>query len=493
MLRRVAKAFQSRILRRSAASLRYFLLRQGFGGQAFFISHPQSAHLKRFCVLMGGAILLSGCYASSADLSTPAVQDSWMGDEAFDAKRTENLQGWWELFDDAVLNDLVEMALVSSPQRNIAEARILEARGVKRTSRSYLLPQIGASGTAGQQKTTDADSDDYYDAGFDAAWEIDVFGKRRAQLSAGDAQLQGVEALYDDVSLTLIAEIARVYIDYRVAQNQVRIAESNLALQVRTLEIAVALAVVGEGPRLDVERAETIVNATRALLPAFGRQVDAARLQLSVLVGEMPADLAGILAAEGDVPAASVLPVLQAPADIVALRPDVRAAGFALAQASDLADAAVRDLFPTISLSGFFGVADSALSSAKTVWNVAANAAVALIDFGRLEGAIDSARAQEWQTFEAYRQVVIGAVVEVETALSDYAHLRAQRLALSASFDAAERAFSMSLALYREGEIGFLDVLDAQRSLNGVEADLVSALGMQSESLVRLYKSLGVY
>jgi len=153
----------------------------------------------------------------------------------------------------------------------------------------------------------------------------------------------------------------------------------------------------------------------------------------------------------------------------------------------------VRDLFPSLRLNSFFGVTDNALISSRTIWDVGASAAVAILDFGRLEGLIDAARAREVQAFAVYKQSLIDAVVEVETALSDFAHLNKEREALQQSFAAADRAFALSTQLYEEGEVSFLDVLDSQRELNAAEADLVSARIAQAESLVRLYKSLGVY
>lgn len=454
----------------------------------------------RYVILLAGVFVLSGCYASGFKYLEPIVPDMWSGADEKQAqealKHAENisdLRGWWMRFDDDILTHLIEDALASSPQRNIAEARIQEARGAKRTNRSTLFPQVGASGGAGRQTTVQSDAHDYYDAGFDASFELDIFGQERTRASAAQARLQAREADYHDVSLTLIADIMRAYIDYRAAQTQMRIAQRNLDIQNETLQIAKALAEVGEGPQLDVERALTLVNASRASVPSFARASDAARLQLSILTGVMPADLAPLLAHDKAIPGAEVKAVLRAPAEILALRPDVRAARYDLLEATDLADAAVRDLFPTISLNGFFGVTDGALVSSKTIWDVAANAAVAVLDFGRLEGQIDSARAREWQAFEAYRQTVIEAVVEVEKALSDYAHLNKERIALQDSFEAAQRAFGLSSDLYEEGEVGFLDVLDSQRELVAAEADFVSAQAAQAESLVRLYKSLGVY
>lgn len=452
--------------------------------------------MKKYAMLALSSVLLSGCFAGGQDFPTVGFPNMWGGSD-----KSENLtlvmapalKNWWTGFDDPTLNDLVGFALQDSPDRLIAEARILESRGVRRTARSSLFPQLGLSGTAGRQDNAVSAIDDLYEAGFDASYELDIFGKNRKNASAADSQIQALEAQYQDVSLTLIAEVARSYINFRAFQKQSAIAQKNLSIQEQTLELIRQLYEFGEAPQLDVERAENLVNTTKSSIPEFERLATNAKLQLTVLTGKMPDELAVVLDTPADIPQSSALPMLMAPTDVLTLRPDIRAASANLAARTSLAESVTAELFPSLSLSGFYGVTENVLTSSTTIWNVAIGAAVSILDFGRIEGRIDSARAREVQAYQAFRRTVLAAVADVETALADTAYINEQRISLQAAYNNAERAFTLSETLYKEGEISFLDLLDAQRTVNEADAALITSEAAQAESLVRLYKSLGVY
>jgi len=450
-------------------------------------------------IALSGLVLLSGCFLSD-DLRLPPIKDATdytvKVDQEIPIVGQDTLSLWWERFNDPTLDALIEKALLESPDRLMAEAAIAEARGLRRTSLSFLFPQVGASGNIGREDTgasTPSYPDSFYDAGFDASFEIDVFGRNRNNYSASDAQLAAAEEQYHDVSLTLIGEVARSYVDFRAAQNQLRIARKNLKSQEKTLGLIEDLFRLGSAPKLDVERTLNLVNTTRASIPEFKRQEDNARLRLSVLTGVFPQDLIQLLLIDSEIPGSDVSPVLMAPAQVVSARPDVRAAIANLKAGSALRDAAFAELFPTFTLSGFYGVADNALVSTVEPWNIALGAAVRLLDFGRIEGRIDAAEAREMQAYQIYRKTILEAVTEVETALSDYAHISNRYVSLERAYKSANSALELSQTLYKEGEISFLDVLDAQRTANNAEASKVSAKAAQAQALIRLYKSLGVY
>ncbi len=445
-------------------------------------------------LLFSSAALLSGCFAGAPDFGALQFPAVWsVPDEArVEIVQNQALQNWWIQFDDPALNALVDLTLAQSPDRNIARARIEEARGLKRTTRSALFPQISGVGEAGLQDTGLNGVDDFYEAGFDASWEIDIFGRNLKRTSAANAAIEALENRFQDVTLTLIADVTRNYIEYRQFERQVTIALENLETQEQTLELIGAQVDVGEAPQLDVERAKSLVNTTRASIPEFERQAHNTRLRLSVLVGALPEDIKPLLSEKNvPIPGVSVRPVLTAPTAVLMTRPDILAAEANLRQNTKLAEAATRNLLPTFSIGGFFGVADSALVNSATIWNVAAGAAVALLDFGRI-GQIDAARAREVQAYEVYRRTLLNAVSEVETALIDYSHINRQRISLKSALANAESALNLSKQLFTEGEVSFLDVLDAQRTVNQADASLVNANAAQAKSIVRLYKSLGV-
>ena len=448
---------------------------------------------------LSGMLLLSGCVTSDApSLSQLNPPTNWTvhTDDTIEHVDASSLKDWWLRFNDPTLNVLIDETLVSSPDRLIAEAKIAEARGLRKTSRSALFPQIGFSGSKGREDTgSNAVSypDDFYEAGFDASFEIDVFGKNRNNASAADSQLQAVEDQYNDVSLTLIGEVARNYIDYRAAQNQLRIAQKNLKAQEETLKLVEDMFRLGSAPKLDVERTLNLVNTTRASIPEYQRQTDNARLRLVVLTGKMPHELTETLQLDAEIPTSDALPVLMTPAQVLSARPDIRAAEANLNASTSTRKATSAEIFPTFSLSGFYGFADNALASTVQPWNFAIGTAVSLLNFGRIEGRIDAAEAREVQAYQGYRKTVLGAVSEVETALTDYSHIRNQYVSLNKAYQSASKALELSQKLYKEGEISFLDVLDAQRTVNNAEAATITAKASQAQSLIRLYKSLGVY
>lgn len=445
--------------------------------------------------LLASSMLLGGCITDGLNLFPEKAPAAWENSKeaSIDETGVEDLKLWWEKFNDPVLNDLIHLAFEDSPDRGIAEARILEARGIQRTSRSFLFPQVGASGNVGREDTGINGAHDFYDGGFDASFEIDVFGVNKKAASAAEAQVRALEAGYHNVSLTLVAEVARSYTAYRAGQKQVAIAKKNLQIQQKSLGLIQDLFDFGEVPRLDLERAKNLVNTTRASIPEFERQAENAKLGLVVLTGQMPDVLSPMLDNERDIMGGDVTPVLMAPAQVLAMRPDMRAAEQQLLAATKNAESVTATLFPRFNVGGFFGVVDNALLSSATIWNVALGTAVSLIDFGRIEGRINSARAQELNAYHQYRKTVLQAVAEVEMALNDYTKISERRVSLGQAYDNADNALDLSQVLFKEGESSYIDVLDAQRTLNAADSALVTAQAAQAQALIRIYKSLGVY
>lgn len=442
-------------------------------------------------IIIVTAILLTGC-VTSQKLPEPTQSQQWEGS----GKNTTSnkLSKWWTSFNDPILNDLIELALKDNPEQRIAQARVEEARGLRRSARSSLFPRLGARTQFGvEREGASRDTDTLYDAGFDASYELDLFGKNRRTVDAAEAQLEALQAEFQNVEITLISEVSRTYIEYRAAQKQLTIANNNLETQQKTLALIQRQRELGESPQLDVERSENLVNTTKASIPEFERLAENARLRLAVLTGQLPDQVDPALLEIREIPGANIQPLLLAPTEVLSIRPDIRASSALLQANTALAEAAIADLYPSISLSSFFGVAENVLINQTTVWSVVVSGAVDLIDFGRIEGGIDAARARERQAFEQLRLTVLEAVAEVEIVLVDYARISEQRAELKKAYNNAHKAFELSEDLYREGEVSFLDVLDAQRTLNDSDAALVTAEASQAQSIVRLYKSLGVY
>jgi NodT family efflux transporter outer membrane factor (OMF) lipoprotein len=436
-------------------------------------------------------LALSGCISPQKFSEVP-TPDAW--ETRASTVTTSELASWWTSFNDPVLNGLVETALTNSPQQRIAAARIEEARGIRRTARSRLFPQLGLSAQVRREREGfTKSSGDSYDAEFDASYEIDLFGKNRNTVDAANAQLRALKAEFQNVEITLAGEVVRTYIDYRAAEKQRAISENNLETQEGTLKLIQQQRDFGETPQLDVERSESLVNTTRASIPEFKRFAGNARLQLAVLTGQLPQEMPPLPSDGLKIPGADIAPLMLAPADVMANRPDIRRATALLEANTALTKVATAELYPTVSLSGFYGVAEGVLFDSTTIWRGLIGGAVNLIDFGRIEGIIDVAQAREIQAYEQYRQTILQAVAEVESAMVDHAHISEQRGALQKALDNSSAAMTLSEELYREGEISFLDVLVAQRTVNNADSALASAEAAQAQSIVRLYKSLGVY
>ncbi len=449
----------------------------------------------KYILLVTTSLMLSGCLLTPSEHGTVDAPEFWTSSvQNVETAAPETLHNWWKGFQDPALNNLVDLALKGSPDRKIAEARVLEARGISRSVTSALFPQIGASGSAGRAKdfNTNFKAGELYQAGFDASYEIDIFGRNRNSADAAGLNLEAKTAEYHDVSLTLVSEIARTYIEFRAAEKQMQIAQKNLESQQKTLDLIRQQKELGEAPQLDVERSEGLVNTTKSAIPEFSRQADNARLRLSVLTGELPEKIKPLLP-EGQHVEINIKPVLFSPAQVIAQRPDIQAAQSNLEAQTSLTKAEISSIFPTISLSGFFGVADTALINSTNIWSTGISAAVSLLDFGRIRGNIDAAKARELQSFEFWRKTVLQAITDVETALTDYARISERVTTLQLATKNAEQSLNLSEQLYKEGEVSFLDVLDAQRTLNNANAEVVSAEEAQSLSLISLYKALGSY
>ena len=456
--------------------------------------------MTKHILMLSSALLLAGCFGGASQYEKTAATSGWVtkSDTIARTAQADTLKNWWLGFEDENLNALVAEALSDSPDRNIAMARITEARGLRRSTRSSLFPQIGASAQIGRADNgsfggAGGGADDVYDAAFDASYEIDVFGQNRAQARASDDNLTALQFAYDHTSLTLIGDVVRNYIDMRRFEKQVRIAERNLYSQEKTLELVRNLMEVGEATSLDAQRSENLVNTTRASIPAYKAQADAARFALSVLTGKTPQDLVPMIALDKTLPSANFEPVLMTPSNVIANRPDVNAAAAALSAQSNLSYAAMVDIFPSFTLSGLYGITRSTFVDRTNIWSLAAGTAVSLIDFGRIRGAIDAQRAVEEQVYQAYRKAVLSATAEVETALSDYLRITEAKVSLAAAFENARETLRLSQLLYEEGEISFLDILEAQRTLNNADTSLVDAEANSLQALTRLYKALGVY
>lgn len=446
---------------------------------------------------------LAGCTMGPDYQKTePAAPAHWQADTSagLSAADAEALRTWWQSFGDAELNRLLQRALADNLDIQIALARIDQARAERRGTRAALFPSVNAA-VGGQRQSNPfpglASGIKYnlYELGFDALWEIDLFGRQQRRLESASAELDAASAAYRQAQVSLTAELARSYIEYRSLQNQLSITRANLESQQRTLALTEKMFNEGVSARHDVVRARAQTEGTAAQIPALEAELVAALRQLEVLLGRQPGALADELAATVDLPAAPAKQLLLSPADTLRRRPDLQAAERRLAAATAMQGAAEAELFPKISLSAFFGLRNTDIEtmfkSTAFSYGTAANLLQPLLNFGRIRAGIALADAKQQEAFLAYQKAVLEALQETETALARYLKEEIRRQALARSVADLQESVRLSQLRHREGVISFLDVLDAQRMQYGVEMELARSQAAALVNLIALYKSLG--
>lgn len=407
-----------------------------------------------------------------------------------------SLQGvWWQSYRDTALEGLIVDALADSPRLGEANARIAEVRGQRRTAAGALYPQLDAnarSARADEGIRTFGNPNTLYEATFDASYEIDLFGGNAARVDAADADIRARQASYNDTRLSLAAEVAREYLDYRRLQRQVSLTQETLTSQREGLRLTRTRFDAGIATDLDVAQAESLALSTQAQLPGLEQQARAALLRLTVLTALPPAELETRMRELRPIPIPDVTPLLDQPANVLARRPDVQAATATLQAASALSAAEATELYPSLNLSALFGVQDTTAFGGFNIWSLGAGMAAPLLNFGRIEGRIDAAEAREEGAYHAYRGVVLQAVADVETALSDLVQQRNRRILLAQSVESDARALRLAWTRYKDGIIPFLDVLNAEQQQLRSRLTLAEAEGQEAIAFASLSKALAL-
>jgi len=436
--------------------------------------------------------------------SEPVVPDRWQAEKnaslGLKPVTPEKLKTWWKSFGDSQLNRLMDLALVDNLDLKMALTRIDQARADRRSIRAELFPQIDI--TAGGQRHQNLSPIyargvrfNLFELGFDALWEVDLFGRQQRRLEAASADLEVAKEEHAQALVTLTAELARSYVEYRNLQNQLRITRSNLEAQQHTLKLTERLFNEGVGTRHDVVRARAQAENTEAQIPTLEAGVIATLRQLEVLIGRQPGTLDGELNASGVLPMAMAQQLLISPAETIRWRPDIHVAERRLAAATAMQGAAIAELFPKVSLSAFLGLRNTDIEtlfkSAAFSYSTAANMLQPLLNFGRIQAGIDLTKSQQQEAYLAYEKAVLEALRETETTLTRYLKEEVRRQTLARAVADQRESVRLSQLRYKEGVITFLDVLDAQRVLYAAEIELARSEAETSTNLIAFYKALG--
>ena len=410
------------------------------------------------------------------------------------------LARWWDALDDGLLTELVERALRHNKDMDAALARVREARAALGIAEAALAPSVNLAGEGRRSRRSDnaggGGERDWYRLGFDASWEIDLFGRLRSGASARRADLEARVAGLQNVWVSLAAEVALNYVDYRALQARIAVAERNVLRQEETLRLVASRRAAGLSDELAEQQARYGLESSRAGIPPLRVALEARGNALSVLVGEVPGSLNEMLAAPAPVPCPKDACLVGIPAEALRQRPDIREAERRMAAQKARKKGAVAELAPRLRLSGSVGL--ESLSSGNLLSASARGFAIGplvlswpLFDAGALRRNIAVQGAREEELLAAYERTVLDAVAEVRNALAAYGQEHARQRSLEEGNLAARRALELAEDRYRQGLSDFGDVLAAQGALLSMEDGLASSAGSLTAALVRLYKALG--
>ena len=411
---------------------------------------------------------------------------------------------WWRVFGDPSLDALVDAAFRQNLTLQAAGLRVIQAQARRGIAIGELFPQTQAL-TAGYTRTHPSVNQplapvsladfDTYQAGFDAAWELDFWGRFRRGIEAADADLLAAVANYDDVLVSLVGEVAVTYVQLRVVEARLALARENAGLQRNSLEIARIRYEAGGTSDLDVQQATNLLEDTEADIPLLDIQLRQALDSLSVLLGMPPSDLRDMIVQSSGIPVPPPTVTLGIPAELLRRRPDVRRAERQVAAQSARIGVAKSDLYPRFQLVGSIGItADSAakfftegsfeaLGGPQVTWPI--------LNYGRIINAVRVQDATFQELVAFYAETVLRAQQEVEDAVVGYLRGGDAVARLERSVGAANRAVELSLIQYTGGAADYTRVLTAEQAKITSDRRLTDTRGAVSSSVIALYKALG--
>ena len=453
----------------------------------------------RTLVIGVATALLAGCVTVGPDYVAPQTAPATLQQAgAVDYVADHPVATWWSQFDDPVLDQLVRESLLANLDVRIAVSRVNEARAVFSERRLDLAPHVtmGVEGTRSKQPVEGQGrvETDSYSAGFDAAWELDLFGRVRRNTEAAHADLQAQRNDLQAMQVTVAAEVARNYFELRGTQQRLDVARRILQTLGETQRLTESRFDLGAGSQLEVQSSLARVRAVEADVPLLEAVEGQSRHRLAVLVGKRPGELDTLLAPREAPAFAKALPIGDT-TDLLRQRPDVRAAERRLAAATARVGVATADLFPRVSLRGFIGFLSGGwgnlVNGDNRAWQVTPSISWAAFDMGSVRARLRASEAQADGVAAQYEKAVLGALEETENALLSYAKQQAQlKLRLEQSV-AARRAAELAEVRYRAGSSDFLTLLDAQRTQLAADDALAQAEAGVNVGVVAIYKSLG--
>jgi outer membrane protein, multidrug efflux system len=464
-------------------------------------------------LFLGLAILLfiSGCKPVGPDYisPSPALPDAWSQQLKLNLESgpVSNLESWWLVFNDTVLNDIISEAKNNNANLQIAFSRVLEARadysGVKGDKLPYSDVHVGISESKMSDNGTFAqiapsggfNPQSLFSTGVNATWEIDVFGRVRRSIEAAGYKYQQTIDDYYDVMVILLADVAMNYLEVRANQQMILNALQNAEDQTKSLELTKVRYSSGLCSYLDVAQAQYNLAETKSSLPEFEIQEYMALGRIAVLLGKFRDSLNPELLNNHPMPVPDTMVTLGIPADLLRQRPDIRAKERAIAQANAEIGVATADLYPTFSLSGFLGFGSKSVTSLFTIpglqWGISLPVQWEIFNRKRIRANIAIREYQAEQLLISYENTVLKAYTEVDNSIFSYNKQTSKHEFLKEAVEANTEAVSLVNTQYENGLTDFQNVLDTERSLYRAQNKLVESQSKKLIDLVSIYQSLG--
>ncbi len=417
-------------------------------------------------------------------------------DPAF-VRSEEDIRTWWTVFNDPILDELIQRAADDNRDLQIAIAKVSEARARVDVSRSGRSPKVSFGGgvSATNDGSTGFETRARSNMSAEASWELDVFGRIAAQIESTEAEYQATEEDRRDVQVSLFADVARAYLSVRSNQAQLAASERNIASQRETLKLTETRFRDGIASGLDVAQATEVLASSEAQVPTLRIRLSQEINTIALLVGTHPQELYMDLRTPQAIPVPPTTIGVGFPAERLRQRPDIRAAERRLAAQTANVGIATTDLYPAFSIGGNFGVSaldgESLFSASSRSFAFGPSVRWNLFDGGQVRAQIRVEDARLEQSILIYERTVLQAIEETETAMTAFIEQRLRVSAIERAAVAARETLRLATNLYKEGLVGFQDVLDAQRRVLSAESEVSEARGLASQNMVSLYKALG--
>jgi multidrug efflux system outer membrane protein len=464
----------------------------------------------RWIVSFLGLIGCSGCVIVGPDYAPPEtpVSESFVGKDIPGAVQGAAVEKWWYSFADKQLEELILRAVHENNDLEVALERVNQTRALRReaflglfpivtTAFDYTNTHIPTSTFAGgalRLGKTHIDNE-VYSAGFDAFWEVDLFGRVRRGVEARTADSEAAVAQLQDAVRILIGDIARNYFQLRGLQAQLAVAQENARTQEQVVRVAEALFKGGQTTEFDVVRAKSQLSSTLASIPVLEANIQATAYRLAVLTARQPGELNSQLIPPQPIPTYNGPVTLGNPEELLKRRPDIRAAERRLASATAGIGVAEGDLFPKLTFTGTISFQaryfDKLTDDNSDSWNLGPSLSWAAFDLGRVLARIDASEAVARQSLAQYEQTVLLALEDVEGSLARFKGFKLRRDHLQDAVEQSGKAVAIARTQYENGLIDILPVLDAQRSALIAQLSLAESQTDLLTSLVAVFKAVG--